>query len=187
MGNIYFVAADGAIKIGYSADVSKRMAQLQTGAACKLRLLAIQPGATIAVEKRLHEEFKVHRLEGEWFRDHRTIRRYALAVSQGANPVSAVAIHALAEIARQSRDEPKKRKERPTEIKRRAKVSNRPVTPIPCHFIGTPQGDLIATLDEMTRDPDLPIYVYGRAHAALRKALLGIAVDIPKAADLTLQ
>lgn len=186
MENVYFIAADGAIKIGYSANVSKRMAQLQTGAACKLKLLAMYPGGA-ALEKRLHEEFKTHRLEGEWFRDHRTIRRFAAAVAGGACPVSAVAIKALAEVARQSKDEfglPKTPKAPDSPSKRYQKILNRKEASIPGQFLGTPQELLIRKLDAMTRDPDLPIYIYGRSHAALRKALLGVVVDIPIAEDV---
>jgi Meiotically up-regulated gene 113 len=170
MGNVYFVAADGAIKIGYSANVSKRMAQLQTGAACKLQLLAIFPGADRGVEKRLHEALSDHRLEGEWFRDVPTVRRFAEMVAGGARPVDLSHMRVLAEIARTL---PSKKKR-----SRDEKVAARPITPIPPQFVGTPQGDLIARIDAMTRDPNLPISEYGRAHAALRKALKGLQVDI---------
>jgi hypothetical protein len=171
-GNVYFVAADGAIKIGFSANVSKRMAQLQTGAACKLQLLAIQPGASRAVEKLLHQTFQEFRLEGEWFRDNRIIRRFAAMVAAGARPVDLAHMTVLADLARMAPEEPSVRA---------AKIVARSPTPIPLAFIGTPQGDLITRLDNMTRDPELPVSVYGRAHAALRKALKGEAVDIPQA------
>src|ERR1017187_10363786 len=106
MGNVYFIAADGAIKIGYSADVSKRMAQLQTGAACKLRLLAVYHNVTNATEKRLHAVFSEHRLEGEWFRDIRSIRRFAAAIDTGSRPASLWEMRALFDVARKSKDAP---------------------------------------------------------------------------------
>ncbi len=183
MKNVYFVVADGAIKIGFSANVSKRMAQLQTGAACKLKLLAIYPGADRSIEKRLHETFADFRLEGEWFRDARIIRKFAALIAGGARPVDLSQIKLLAELARVTPDKSAKPELSPevAETKRQKKVANRPVTFIPTQFIGTAQQTLIEQLDAMTRDPTLPIYVYGRAHAALRKALKGEIVDIPKA------
>jgi hypothetical protein len=190
LDNVYFVAADGAIKIGYSANVSKRMAQLQTGAACKLKLLAIYPGANRAIEQRLHDAFSEYRLEGEWFRDARVIRRFAAAVHSGSRPASLAEIKALIEIARCSKDEPTPAKFVTPEEKeddRRRKILGRKPTPIPAKFMGTAQGLLISALDAMTRDPDLPQQVYGRSHAALRQALRGDKVDILKAACSDLQ
>lgn len=175
MGNVYFVAADGAIKIGYSADVSKRMAQLQTGAACKLKLLAIYPGANRSIEKRLHEVFKEHRLEGEWFRDTRAIRKFAHLIAGGSRPVDLAGMRLLAELARITPDVSTKAPK--LEKDRRSKILNRPITPVPERFLGTPQEDLIKQLDAMTRNPDLPLLVYGKAHSNLRRALKGAEVD----------
>ena len=148
------------------------MAQLQTGAACKLKLLAIFPGADRGVEQRFHEALHSYRLEGEWFRDVQTVRNLADMVANGARPVDLSHIQVLVELARVT---PSK-----TRRTRDEKVAARPETPIPPHFIGQPQEAVIRQLDAMTRDPALPVAVYGRAHAALRKALKGEAVDIPQ-------
>lgn len=178
MGNVYFVAADGAIKIGYSANVSKRMAQLQTGAACKLQLLAVHAGADRGVEKRLHEIFKDYRLEGEWFRDVPVIRCFAAMVCAGARPVDLSHMRVLADLARTAPSESTKTST--SSALRRIKILARPETIIPKGFLGTSQETLIRQLDAMTRNPDLPVRVYGRVHAALRKALQGHKVDIPE-------
>lgn len=176
MGNVYFVFADGAIKIGYSANVSKRMAQLQTGAASKLKLLAIYPGADRAIEKRFHELFKEYRLEGEWFRDARIIRRFAELINGGSRPVEMAHMTFLVELARVTPDKSAKPilSEEGRAAKRRTKILNRAETLVPDCFLGTPQEAIIRHLDALTRDPDLPLQEYGKAHADLRKALKGI-------------
>jgi len=178
-GNVYFVAADGAIKIGYSANVSKRMAQLQTVAACKLKLLAIFPGADRGVEKRLHEALHPYRLEGEWFRDVPAVRNFAAMVANGARPVDLSHMEVLAELARTA---PALSQKSATDraATRRARILARTETPIPPRFLGTPQEAIIRRIDAMTRDPDLPLAEYGHAHRDLRLALQGLTYT-PKA------
>ncbi len=53
-------------KIGRAKDPNKRLKQLQTGSAIKLKLVHIFEGLGNK-EKMLHEELKPWRLEGEWF------------------------------------------------------------------------------------------------------------------------
>lgn len=69
-GVVYFVqagGADGAIKIGWSGDVDRRVPELQTANAEKLTLLATTPG-TLLTEKAYHTRFNSARMEAEWFR-----------------------------------------------------------------------------------------------------------------------
>lgn len=65
---VYFIQQgnDGPIKIGYAADVEKRLATLQVGNPTPLNLLGVHKG-TMKTEKELHKRFAEHRLSGEWF------------------------------------------------------------------------------------------------------------------------
>jgi hypothetical protein len=57
---VYFAERDGLVKIGYSADPHRRMAQL------KARLLAVMPGGE-RMERRMHVLFAEYRSHDEWF------------------------------------------------------------------------------------------------------------------------
>lgn len=76
-GKIYFIQAgdNGAIKIGYTDNIEKRLRQLQTGNPYKLKLLKIING-TYELEKSIHKMFVNDRLEGEWFRPSRRLLNY---------------------------------------------------------------------------------------------------------------
>lgn len=69
---VYFVQAGGdggAIKIGYTNDVEKRLGTLRTGNHLPLRLLAaLEHLSASTVEAGLHRAFSDLRMEGEWFR-----------------------------------------------------------------------------------------------------------------------
>jgi hypothetical protein len=62
------VSEDGPAKIGYSGNVTGRMAQLQTAQSEPLRLRRLWPWAKMHDERRLHEKLSDVRLDGEWFR-----------------------------------------------------------------------------------------------------------------------
>ena len=68
---LYFIQAgppNGAVKIGYSVDVEKRLGQLRTANALELRLLAkIEYANAEDIERRVHAELADLRLAGEWF------------------------------------------------------------------------------------------------------------------------
>ena len=67
-GWVYFIQAErsAAIKIGFATDVSKRIAQLQTGTHEALVLIGLLPG-TVRDEKALHRRFCHYRIRSEWF------------------------------------------------------------------------------------------------------------------------
>lgn len=73
---VYFIQAghDGPIKIGISTNVPARLASLQTSVPYKLRLLVTIPG-DVCIERQLHREHALDRLEGEWFRPTGAILR----------------------------------------------------------------------------------------------------------------
>jgi hypothetical protein len=74
---VYFiqdVQAD-AIKIGFSKNVSNRVAALQTSTTSPLKLLVCVPGGR-KTEKELHEKFVQFHIRGEWFRSAPELLQY---------------------------------------------------------------------------------------------------------------
>jgi len=69
-GVVYFVQSgdDGPIKIGWTQDVERRIAELQTANAHPLRLLGEVPGR-MRDEAAMHARFSHLRMEAEWFRN----------------------------------------------------------------------------------------------------------------------
>lgn len=65
---IYFIEDGDAVKIGFTKDANpkNRIRSIQTGNPKKLTLLGFVPG-TIQDERRIHNDLKDYRLEGEWF------------------------------------------------------------------------------------------------------------------------
>lgn len=68
-GMVYFIQAyeNGAIKIGYTTNLDRRLAALQTATGRPLTLLGTRTGST-QDERALHRKFAEARLDGEWFR-----------------------------------------------------------------------------------------------------------------------
>lgn len=69
--HLYFIQANvtGAIKIGRSKDVRKRLSQLQVGCPTKLRILLVMESQGWR-ERDLHRRLASHRIrwgKGEWF------------------------------------------------------------------------------------------------------------------------
>lgn len=87
MGNVYFVQSSGPaapIKIGWSQDVERRIAELQTANAHKLVLLGTVAG-TMEREAALHAQFAYLRMEAEWFRNAPEI--HAFIAANGSVPI----------------------------------------------------------------------------------------------------
>lgn len=65
---IYFISVEGwnNVKIGWSANIAGRLAQLQSASSRKLTVIRELPGERW-VEKWMHARFHGLRLEGEWF------------------------------------------------------------------------------------------------------------------------
>lgn len=68
MSSVYFIesCATGAIKIGTSTEVARRLSTLQMCSPTPLELLLVVPGGH-ADESRLHAAFAGERTSGEWF------------------------------------------------------------------------------------------------------------------------
>jgi hypothetical protein len=86
-GSVYFIQAGGGdIKIGFSDNPAKRLAQLQTGQPQRLRLLATIPGDARR-EREIHARFARHRRQGEWFAPAPEILRFiADQITAGVRP-----------------------------------------------------------------------------------------------------
>lgn len=82
-GWIYYIRVDERIKIGYSADVKKRMRAYPPHS----ELLAVHPG-TPTLERDIHREFRGHLAQGrEWFRpDDPIMERIAQVIEQFGPP-----------------------------------------------------------------------------------------------------
>lgn len=76
-GFVYFVqsGSGGPIKIGWSQDVDRRMAELQVGNAHRLIFLGKIAGR-MEDESATHAKFAHLRMEGEWFRDAPEVHDY---------------------------------------------------------------------------------------------------------------
>jgi hypothetical protein len=70
LSGVYFIRrlGDGAIKIGYSRDVARRINKLQTGCPDALTLAGLLVGGTLGIEAWLKRLFAGHSIRGEWFK-----------------------------------------------------------------------------------------------------------------------
>ena len=74
MGSVYFVAADGRIKIGFTAGpVEKRIKHFRTYLTGPIEIIGHMDG-DVRVERAVHGHLKQYRLQGEWFRDCAEVR-----------------------------------------------------------------------------------------------------------------
>jgi hypothetical protein len=70
-GVVYFIEAIGVemIKVGFTRDLPKRLADLKTALPIDLRVLTTMPGDR-ETEARIQAALAEHRVRGEWFRAH---------------------------------------------------------------------------------------------------------------------
>jgi hypothetical protein len=92
---VYFArATDSRIKIGFTADSSKRLANLSSAIGRDIELLATVPGSR-DLEQHLHERFAAARDKGEWFLPTEDLLGFiervrangSLAIPAGFNPL----------------------------------------------------------------------------------------------------
>jgi hypothetical protein len=86
--SIYFIEADGLIKIGFSDQVRKRTATIVGGQRYGGTFLGHMPGDR-KVEKHLHDKFAEHRDYGEWFRPTEILRDLIAAIADPNYPEDA--------------------------------------------------------------------------------------------------
>lgn len=65
---VYFLQADygGPVKIGYTDDLARMIANLQSSRAESIVVLAVMDGG-VSAERELHSRFAVHHIRGEWY------------------------------------------------------------------------------------------------------------------------
>ena len=84
--SVYFLRSgpQGAIKIGFTGgNVHARIAELQTGSAEQLLLLATMAG-TMSDEQGLHRRFAALRIRGEWFHAAPELLTFILGLRGGS-------------------------------------------------------------------------------------------------------
>lgn len=64
---IYFIEANGMVKIGYSSNPKRRLQMLATGCPFKCTLIGVMKGL-LEDEKEVHARFSHLRERGEWFK-----------------------------------------------------------------------------------------------------------------------
>lgn len=70
VGSVYFIGPKDrvVVKIGYSKDVNKRLADLQTASPFELYIHKVLPHKSLGDEKEFHRRFKHLNSYGEWFK-----------------------------------------------------------------------------------------------------------------------
>lgn len=63
---VYFIIVRDTVKIGVSGSLDKRLRSIRTALSHPIEAIYVSSGDHL-VEKSLHEKFKDHRLQGEWF------------------------------------------------------------------------------------------------------------------------
>lgn len=86
-GFVYYIRMNDLIKIGYAADITKRMRAYPPNA----ELLAAHPG-TMELEHEMHNNFRSHLRRGrEWFAEHPALMEHIASVRERFGDVSALA------------------------------------------------------------------------------------------------
>ncbi|MEQ4717896.1 GIY-YIG nuclease family protein [Nonomuraea sp. B19D2] len=102
---VYFVEREGLIKIGTTENPRKRIADIGKGSSMPtgmtigpVTLLATTPGGRNQ-EQAFHLLFADHRVEGEWFRDCKAIRRQIDDMNRAQQRLDGLLAHAEAVVA----------------------------------------------------------------------------------------
>ncbi len=89
-GGVYFVQGgeQGAIKIGLSRHIDKRVQDLSKCSPVELRVVGVVYLCVelAALEARFHARLAAHRLHGEWFANHPEVRIVLVRALEGALP-----------------------------------------------------------------------------------------------------
>jgi len=87
-GKVYFVAAPGRIKVGFTRKPERRLTALRRADMEELTVIAIIDGER-ALEKKLHAILAEHQLRGEWFKDCERVREIITEAVAGKHAVAA--------------------------------------------------------------------------------------------------
>lgn len=89
---VYFIqSADGLVKIGWTADLARRLNNLNSASSSPLRVLATTPGGA-TLEAHLHERFSDLRERGEWFRPNDDLLRLVGQILEGRADIFAAGL-----------------------------------------------------------------------------------------------
>jgi hypothetical protein len=72
---VYFIRVTSRVKIGVATNPASRMMEMQVGCPWPMTIVGMVPGS-YPLESELHKRFKVHRLDGEWFRYAPEIKQF---------------------------------------------------------------------------------------------------------------
>lgn len=98
-GWVYFIRADGAIKIGHSLDPDLRLKNLQVGSPREMFLIGKRRGSQ-KLERAYHQRFKHLKIQGEWFRPGADLLKRIAKFSIGRSIVRKVEVQAAASTER---------------------------------------------------------------------------------------
>ena len=80
-GVVYFIRANGFVKIGRTTNFDNRFAKLQTGSPHPLEVLLTIPGGSRR-EAEIHADLIEHRYRGEWFHECPEVMAYIEAIDE---------------------------------------------------------------------------------------------------------
>jgi hypothetical protein len=96
-GFVYFITDGEATKIGYSAAPTRRLSDLQSGHAKRLKIVATFPGS-FRQEQNLHAHFASTRIQGEWFKKDERLAHF-IAKAEANRDYLSLGIVTLTDIA----------------------------------------------------------------------------------------
>ena len=84
---VYYLRADnGAIKIGYTTNTSKRFSTISTASPLGLELVA-QEGGGLKLERSRHSQFKSDSIRGEWFYPSDALNEHISQINPNFQPM----------------------------------------------------------------------------------------------------
>ena len=77
---VYFISCGEFVKIGCAVSVKERLKSVQTGCPYPLAIVgAFESGYMGLTEQRVHEMFETYHYRGEWYKNVRQIKEFAVA------------------------------------------------------------------------------------------------------------
>lgn len=174
---VYFISDGQFVKIGFTANVEKRLKQLQTGHRCKLSIVATIPGGTRNTESLLHAALRKHKLQGEWFKCQNEVLRVLVFAQHGKSLLTKEDITYATALPATTFNKHYGAKEKPGHVPTRppdeVKIPKGQPAPVPEAFRGTPAEDRINALNIMRADKTLTSRELGRVYMELRHLING--------------
>lgn len=177
-GNVYFVGTPTAVKIGFAADVERRLCQLQTGCPYPIQVFAVIPDCAPPVERVFHTALAEYRGVGEWFQHNEVLKAIIGYVKAGAQPRTFEQVRTLLEFGRLARTAARSmraasRTQLPAGATGRERIAARLPLEIPESIAGTEFERIAREADGIIRSPAATLQEIGTNHCRLRLALQG--------------